>query len=348
MKPINYQLTNQMVNLIAEIEREDTANRYKPLTGDIRKELLENNMVRSIMHFGQILGLNITHKEAINLCNAKQPESEDIKWILLRNLRQSLEYIRSTMKSSYNDVNLELLLHLNRILVQDWKDQWSAKVRTTLQPNIEFEQWINMMDETVEIHEVEQELEKTFDWYKNNITRIHPLIRIPVMIYRIVRLAPFNSLNQLLTISLADLLIQKYGYTEHSFVSSPKIFNTNSEAFMKSWQEAVATPTGNITTWIETFLTHIKAEISLGAAEIDSALARAESKKDKPFLNLNKRQLRILRYLQTIPSLKREDYVQMFEISSMTAFRDLKGLLDAKLLKTEGEGRATRYKLSTK
>ena len=68
----------------------------------------------------------------------------------------------------------------------------------------------------------------------------------------------------------------------------------------------------------------------------------------QPFLDLNKRQLKILRYLQNIPTVQRDDYCQMMDVSTMTAYRDLNDLVSKKLIKVEGQGRGTKYKLASR
>ena len=72
-----------------------------------------------------------------------------------------------------------------------------------------------------------------------------------------------------------------------------------------------------------------------------------ERAKKQPFLDLNPRQLKVLRYLQNVPYIKREDYCHMMDVSTMTAFRDVNDLVRKKLLKVEGQGRGTKYRLST-
>ena len=82
--------------------------------------------------------------------------------------------------------------------------------------------------------------------------------------------------------------------------------------------------------------------------EMVKTLNEEDKSSKKPFLDLNKRQLKILRYLQTIPTVKREDYVQMMDVSTMTAYRDLTELMEKKLVKLEGQGRGTKYMLSNR
>ena len=85
----------------------------------------------------------------------------------------------------------------------------------------------------------------------------------------------------------------------------------------------------------------------LCAENLKDTIKEGESKK-QPFLNLNKRQLKILKYLQKISQIKREEYVEIMEVSTMTAYRDLDELVKKGLLKVSGQGRSTRYILASK
>jgi predicted HTH transcriptional regulator len=98
--------------------------------------------------------------------------------------------------------------------------------------------------------------------------------------------------------------------------------------------------------WIERFVKSMARDVEEQKNEIDKQMAEEQEKNAKqPFLDLNKRQLKILKYLQTIPTVKREDYCAMMDVSTMTAYRDLDDLVNKKLIKVEGRGRGTKYML---
>ena len=62
---------------------------------------------------------------------------------------------------------------------------------------------------------------------------------------------------------------------------------------------------------------------------------------------LNKRQLKVIRYLQKFDNISRADYVRLNKnISFMTAFRDLKSLVEKGILVVKGKGNKTRYYLN--
>ncbi|MFC1780579.1 DeoR family transcriptional regulator, partial [Patescibacteria group bacterium] len=116
------------------------------------------------------------------------------------------------------------------------------------------------------------------------------------------------------------------------------------EEYIEAWKQA-AGESDDITLWIERFIRNFASEIKDTRESIEKLIQEYQEKNKQPFLNLNRRQLKILRYLQNIPQVKREEYVEMMDVSTMTAYRDLTELVRKGLLRLEGQGRGTRYML---
>ena len=69
-------------------------------------------------------------------------------------------------------------------------------------------------------------------------------------------------------------------------------------------------------------------------------------KEQRGQIYLNDRQMNILKYLQTNPRITISEIQKMFDISRDTANRDLKLLLENKLVNRIGKGRAIYYELA--
>lgn len=347
MRPINYQITNPLINRLIEIERLSIQIKMTDKEEGVVLKMRQNLQVQNIFHMGHLLGANISLKDASKFIQGKI-ENEELPFIVLKNFRNALEYIRSNESNNYIDLNNNFILHLNRLLINGWKEDWEAKIRTDDQMDATFDDWLLLFDPNIGPLTIEKELLNSYDWYKNNITRINIFIRVPVLIYRFIQLMPFKYLNKLTIISILDFILQKGGYVTTNYLSIAKIFDRNNEKYLELWKKAIESPSGNITYWLEAFTEDVVIELTEVANSLNQIKENLNKSVSKPFLNLNKRQLKILRYLQTIPSVKREDYVQMFDVSTMTAFRDLNELLKRKLLRIDGKGRATKYYLANR
>lgn len=350
MKPINYQLTNTLINNIVklEVEKSRLEDIYTKLDDPSKAKLDQEQKRNEIFHIAHILGLDITLKDAEKFILGRIETGDNQRLAILRNYKNAVEYIRSNRNDYIADLSKELILHINKLLIFNWKEQWDAKFR--IDSNIEpsFEGWLPIIDESIQSTEIEKEIEVTIGWYKGSKNKINSLIRIAVAAYRLVRISPHPNLNQLSIIGITDFLLQQNGYTNKTLVSTSKLFDNNSDEISDLWNRAAQSPTGNITFWIESFIGKLGELVVDQQVTFKLLMEKQENKPNQPFLNLNKRQLKILKYLQTIPSVKREDYVQMFDVSTMTAYRDLNELLKKRLIKIQGQGRATKYFLANR
>jgi Fic family protein len=173
-----------------------------------------------------------------------------------------------------------------------------------------------------------------------------------------LRISPLMVLNKITIIALTDYLLYKNNYLQSTFIPISRNFDIYEDEYIEAWNSSIQgklnPETGEVheledlTLWLERFTRNLSHDI-LEVREIFNRKIGDDQKSIKqPFLDLNKRQLKILRYLQTIPTVKREDYIQMMDVSTMTAFRDLNQLVKKKLLKIEGKGRGTKYMLSSR
>jgi predicted HTH transcriptional regulator len=60
---------------------------------------------------------------------------------------------------------------------------------------------------------------------------------------------------------------------------------------------------------------------------------------------LNRRQLALIEYLRANGVCTNREYGELVKVSTATGWRDLKDLLDKGVLKAEGQGRNTVYRL---
>jgi len=64
-------------------------------------------------------------------------------------------------------------------------------------------------------------------------------------------------------------------------------------------------------------------------------------------LGLNERQKAAVEYLKDEEKITTKEYCEMFDVVKSTANRDLNDLLEKKLIKREGKGPETHYRMTT-
>lgn len=346
MKEVQYNITHKVLNSIVRVETGKLMQEQQPNYA-VRNKLGHKVKSLSIFHLGHMFGLQLTLKDAEKIVDGKRLEAQDPKLNLLYNFRNVLEYNRSSVGDENYAIDSNLLMHLNKIVLTDWRETWDVRWRSDEdQPDEKTENWFDLHNEEITAEQVEANVYELCDWYSSNLTRLNPLVLIAVFVFRLIEIAPFAVGNKLTTLAVIDYLLYRFGYTEKTFLAPVRTVDTYEQEFYEAWQ--IGVKTGDITIWVERFVAAVAKDIQDTKAEVDQFLAEEEKSTNKPFLDLNRRQLKILRYLQTIPTVKREDYCQMMDVSTMTAFRDLNDLVSKKLIKIEGRGRGTKYILATR
>ena len=343
-----YSYSDRLVRTIAKIEEAKVSLELNDLGYDLKTKLTEETKSLNIFHIANMLGFQITLKDAQKIVQGRKLESEDPKFNVLTNFRNVLEFNNSSASDSYVQIDLNLLLHLNKIVLTDWRESWDVKLRAINEiADLDIDGWADYWDREIDANELPTEISGLIQWYKISFETVHPIISTAVVVHRLIQLAPFNSGNKLTIIALADYMLTKAGYTEKAFLPLVRLFDQNDADFKQSWEFAVAAK--DLGMWIEKFVMAIETELSENLSKAEKVIASEKQKStNQPFLDLNKRQIKILRYLQTIPTVKREDYCAMMDVSTMTAFRDMRELVRKKLVKVEGRGRGTKYKLATR
>ncbi len=110
--------------------------------------------------------------------------------------------------------------------------------------------------------------------------------------------------------------------------------------------------TGDITEWLEWFLSVFAEACRATSTLVDESLVRARFWSDHKDVTLNERQRKVINKMLEIGpgrfegGLTLRKYVNMTGTSRATAFRDIENLVEHGILETGGTGRATRYNLT--
>jgi Fic family protein len=347
MLNVKYTISHSiLLNIVkAELEKVNIESVDAPRATE--EIIINETRTLDIFHLAHMLGLDMTLRTARRVVEGKTILEEGLSNKLLNNFRNTLEYIRS-LSNSYSDLDAGSFLHLNKIILNGWRDSWDVKYRTGGEElDLRVDPWAEIRKQDIDAVDIQSFIYSAVGEYNSTHSKIHPLVRIGVMLYHLVRISPFIIGNRLTTLAIAEMLFYQTGYSAKEYMPLVKTFDIFEEEYVESW--AIATQSEeDITLWLERFIKNIANEMVNTRDRFNKLLEEERKKNKQPFLDLNKRQLKILRYLQTIPSVKREDYVRMLNVSTMTAFRDLSELVDKRLLRVEGKGRGTRYTLVTR
>lgn len=171
-------------------------------------------------------------------------------------------------------------------------------------------------------------------WYRKSETEINKFIRILTLIYHLLKSSPFKK-NSFATIMTA----LNFWLKENNIL----ILSILPVASMISKIEDK-----NLS--LNDFLSEILPQLQDRSNKILFNLEKQEieAKAPRKILNLSERQIEILKILQSRDKITRADIADILEVSFMTAYRDIKGLVKKRLLTERGVGRATYYVLTSR
>jgi Fic family protein len=343
----NFNYNDKIVSLLIKIENTKSTLATLDFASNVEHKLVKNVRSLDMMHFANELGYEITVKDGYKLSTGvKVGNMTDADFKIIANFRSVLEFNTSRDVSSYSEVDYSILHHLNRLLINGWEDTWETKLRNAENKVDEsWDDWEVLRDKDLAPEQVENAMFNVVDWYKSSIPTMTPLVRLLILIFRLIEIYPFIAANKFTIIALADYVLYRNGFSLNSYTSTIRIFNKNKKKVEESY--LVSKKANDLSYWIEQMLVLMNSEMNEVRESISGYMVEEEKAKQQPFLDLNKRQLKVLRYLQSVPFVKREDYCHMMDVSTMTAFRDLNDLVRKKLLKIDGKGRGTKYRLTT-
>lgn len=345
----NYQITEGILNNIVKLEVDKVIVENADISTKTRNSLSTRAMTLNLFHFAHMLGINLSLKDAEKIIDGKRIQTDDARGSILNNFRNVLEFTRSNISESYVDIDLNIIIHLNKILLTEWKEEWEARLRSGAEEiDPTYDNWITFRDMSIEPLAMQSNVLDLIDWYKSVTGKVHDVLRIGMLVKRFIEISPFIYLNKLTGIAIFDFLMYKNGYVSKSFLPTARHFDVHQDEYIEAWTSELTgdRSKSSTTIWLERLAKNLAFDMKDIKDELNKTIREQENNTKQPFLDLNKRQLKILRYLQTIPTVKREDYVQMMDVSTMTAYRDLNELVSKKLLKIDGQGRGTKYMLS--
>ena len=342
-----FTYTDRLVSQLIKLEGNKTTIHSLDLTYNVRHKLAVNAKALDMFHLAHMLGFDITIKDGEKLSNGIKLEGiDDLTMRVIQNFRNVLEFNRSNMVDTYAEMDFAILHHLNKLITAQWKEIWEAKFRSGMETIDErFDDFVVLRDTEINSSQVEREMFELIEWYKTVTPTLTPIVRFGILIHRLIEIYPFLAGNKLTLMAVADYLLLKNGLASKAYTSVIHNFDVNRDKYM----EAIYLSKKNydLSFWLEAFVESLNKDLTDIREGVNEYIIEEEKSKKQPFLDLNKRQLKVLRYLQTVPMIKREDYCHMMEVSTMTAFRDLNDLVRKKLLKVEGQGRGTKYRLSS-
>lgn len=195
--------------------------------------------------------------------------------------------------------------------------------------------------------EVPTLMSELFSWLNSpSGTNIHPLLRAGILHYELVRIHPFTDGNGRAARAMALLLLYLEGYELKKFFSLEEYYDNSPQAYYDALKSVEITQ--DLTSWLEYFCLGIAIEFNrikklVQKLSLDLKLKSTLGGKQ---ISLSDRQIKLIDYLEHHGSLAMNEGRELLpDVSDDTILRDLRDLIEKKLITKKGKTKGVKYYL---
>ncbi len=194
---------------------------------------------------------------------------------------------------------------------------------------------------------VKAEMDKFLDWY-NNDNQLDPVVKAAIAHFWFIIIHPFDDGNGRIGRAIIDMLLARAESSGERFYSMSSQILVERKRYYEVLQK-VQHSTGDITEWLEWFLHCLKNAMLATQNTTQRILRKAEFWKLHENTPINERQRTILNILFDgfDGKLQSSKWAKITKVSTDTALRDIKDLIEKGILKETNEGgRNANYELA--
>jgi Fic family protein len=370
-----FSINNQVLKNIGSIEAAKAIIDEAPLIPAYEKQFQQEAIVRTVHYGTRIEGNDLTFQEVAKLVEGRQIEAaeRDIQEVI--NYRLVMAYLEELW--ALYDANMPLPEEKSPLPPDDTGRRPFFYSETIIKrihelttqkiiPDSELghyrhQQVVLKNTRTGEIAhrpppaiEVPYLITDFIDWLNSKTARdIHPAIRSAVSQYILVAIHPFIEGNGRVSRAFALLPLYVEGYDIRRLFSTEEYFDRNAESYYTTIQSTHELHSDifkrDLTKWIEYFTQALAIELSRVKDKVQS-LSRDLKFKQKlggKQVHLTERQIKLVEYMQQFGGLRMPDAQSLLPmVSDDTIWRDLKKLIDDKVVEKRGSTKGAYYCLA--
>lgn len=200
--------------------------------------------------------------------------------------------------------------------------------------------------EAISADKVKNEMDQFLIWF-NSENELDLVLKAAIAHFWFIIVHPFDDGNGRIARAISDLLLTRSENSSDRFYSMSSQILIERKRYYEVLQK-VQYSSGDITEWLDWFLNCLKNALIETEKFFKNILHKAEFWKLHENTSLNERQRLLLNKMLDgfDGKLKTSKWAKIAKCSTDTALRDIKDLLDKKILKQEiGGGRSTNYEL---
>lgn len=337
-----YTITNLILNYIVKYELAIQTINNTVIPSPLLFEVTEKLRTEEIDKLGELIAYPIGYNKSLTVQRGQVTPSYKTKLKIFTNFKNVQDFIDSyTIKSNLKP-SIELSTHLNKILVKDIVEPWDqGRLKNFSEKPFDlFDTWYPLRDYYPNI-DSRYHFNDLFNWITNSSTGTHKLIQLCILLYEYIDKAPFFSGNQITAIATLKILSKIYGLNPHNIVPFSKALFTISEDIQSAFK--ISKGKRDLTIFIEAILYTLSLTVIDTSKRVTQEYDTKLNIRKGLSKDLNQRQIKIIEYLYSNPSVTRNAYSKMMGVSFMTSYRDLQDLISKEYISQKGQGRGTYY-----
>lgn len=194
--------------------------------------------------------------------------------------------------------------------------------------------------------EVPTKINEFFGWLNSpHAYDVHPILKAGVVHYQIVNIHPFTEGNGRVSRAFATLILLNEGYDIRKLFSLEEYYDKNVSGYYFAIKTADQNPDNDLTQWLEYFVEGVAIEFNRVRDQVQhlSLDLKLKAQAGKQIF-LNPRQIRIVEHIENVGYLANAEFKNLLPmVSEDTVLRDLKDLMEKKIVRKKGKTKAARY-----
>lgn len=328
-----FTITNRMTAAITQIERARGFLEAARLSDDWVRDMGNKALIKEAHHTTHIEGTRLTFDQAERLWHGEDvPEADPDDARELLNYRSAFEFVSDCLDSG-DPITEGLIREIHRKLVEGVRggkaDPGNYRRIQNYVANSSNGEVIYTPPSAVQVPIMMSEMVK---WLNADL-EIHPVLVSGIAQFQLVHIHPFLDGNGRTSRLLSTLCLYKAGYDFKRLFTISEYYDRDRPTFYKKIQ-SVREKAMDMTGWLDYFITGLEIQM-IEVKERGELVIRRDVLAQK--YSLNERQGKALGFLLENKKLTIQDFEGLCpDVNRRSLQRDLKGMLDKELVKSEG------------
>jgi Fic family protein len=340
-----FTYTNEIVRLLTTISAAREIILSAPLIPKWEVTLRHDAIVQSAHSSTSIEGNRLSFEQVSDLAQGREVMATQKDKLEVLNYLKALDNLGGLIKGE--SITKRDILNIHKILTKNTLDEPSDcgayRSRYVVVVN-KFTGEVSFRPPKNE--DVPALIKDLLKWINSNeAEELDPLLEAGIAHYEFVRIHPFVDGNGRTARVLAALILYLRGFDTKQFFCLDDYYDADRRSYYRALQKVEQTSL-DLTKWLEYFVGGVAVSVTAVKKRTMRLSSERLRKAKRGQIALTERQMKIVEFINQNGEIKNRDVREMFKISDRAALKEIRKLVDLKVVKSEGQGRSLHYVLA--